>query len=183
MTILSVCCCVDVVADTVLMLLASPSRVRYQHRALQRWWRACGAGETAGEHPHARDQHRSSIGTVIRLVIVDGDGDDDDDDHDDLLVVLVESSRSSSSSSSSSRAGARNAQETFLTRLAKTNYRSMQLRCELGRPRPRRPLWHPMADQKGSVGAVAASQDDKSVWSGHGSPSERGSRFLQTTDQ
>ena len=88
MTILSVCCCVDVVADTVLMLLASPSRVRYQHRALQRWWRACGAGETAGEHPHARDQHRSSIGTVIRLVIVDvdGDDDDDDDDDDDLLV-------------------------------------------------------------------------------------------------
>ena len=146
MTILSVCCCVDVVADTVLMLLASPSRVRYQHRALQRWWRACGAGETAGEHPHARDQHRSSIGTVIRLVIVDVDGDDDDDDDDDLLVdvdggddddddddllvVLVESSRSSSSSSSSSRAGARNAQETFLTRLAKTNYRSVQLRCD-----------------------------------------------------
>ena len=126
------------------MLLASPSRVRYQHRALQRWCRACGAGETAGEHPHARDQHRSSIGTVIRLVIVDidgvGDDDDDDDllvdvdgggdddDDDDLLVVLVESSRSSSSSSS--RAGARNAQEIFLTRLAKTNYRSMQLRCE-----------------------------------------------------
>ena len=137
MTILSVCCCVDVVADTVLMLLASPSRVRYQHRALQRWWRACGAGETAGEHPHARDQHRSSIGTVIRLVIVDVDGDDllvdvdgggDDDDDDDLLVVLVESSRSSSSSSS--RAGDRNAQETFLTRLAKTNYRSVQLRCD-----------------------------------------------------
>jgi hypothetical protein len=42
-------------------------------------WRNCGDA-------HARDQHRSSIGTVIRLVIVDVDGDDDDDDDDDLLV-------------------------------------------------------------------------------------------------